>query len=110
MAAIALASGTEWQRFEAVARGAEPIPREILDAAFRLDRPAQGSKSVGSAALSDGGTAVVTVTRVQDGNVDGMSENETTELRRLVADRTARLDFDGFYQSLKQDASISRLD
>lgn len=110
VAEVALAYGVEWQRFEAAARGAQDIPREILDAAFRLDRPAEGGKSVGTADLAGGGTAVVTVTRVQDGSVEGMSESEVAGLRRLVADRTARLDFGGFYETLEQEASISRLD
>jgi peptidyl-prolyl cis-trans isomerase D len=110
VAEVALASGANWQRFEAVARGAQEIPREVMDVAFRLDRPAEGGKTVGSAELAGGGTAVVTVTRVQDGNLESMSESEVKSLRQLVADRTARLDLGGFYETLQRDADITRVD
>jgi hypothetical protein len=52
---------------------------------------------------------VVTVTRVQDGSVDTLTKDELDGLRRLVADRTARLDFGGFYETLEREASIRRL-
>jgi peptidyl-prolyl cis-trans isomerase D len=110
VAEVARAYGLNWQRFEAVTRGAADIPRDILDAAFRLDRPAEGDKSVGAARLSGGGGAVVTVTRVQDGTLEALTQEETAELRRLVAERVARLDFGGFYETLERNASIRRID
>jgi peptidyl-prolyl cis-trans isomerase D len=110
VADVALAQGVQWQRFEAAARGNEEIPPGILEVAFKLDRPAEGGKSVGIAELADGGTAVVTVTRVQDGNLASMSETEVAGLRRLVAERTTRLEIAGFYQTLEQEASISRVE
>ncbi|MBX3706871.1 MAG: SurA N-terminal domain-containing protein [Pseudomonadales bacterium] len=108
VAEIALAHGVNWQRFEGAMRSAEDIPRDVLDVAFRLTRPAPGDKSVGAAELSGGGSAVVTVTRVQDGDVAAMTESEIDGIRRFVADRTARLDFGGFYESLERAASIRR--
>jgi peptidyl-prolyl cis-trans isomerase D len=110
VADIALAEGVQWQRFEAAARGSEDIPPGILDVAFKLDRPAEGGKAVGLAELADGGTALVTVTRVQDGKLASMSETEVAGLRRLVADRTARLEISGFYETVEQAASISRVE
>lgn len=108
-AEVALAYGLNWQRFESVTRSAQDVPREILDAVFKLDRPGEGGKSVGTAELAGGGSAVVTVTRVQDGSMDTLTKDELDGLRRLVADRTARLDFGGFYETLEREASIRRL-
>jgi peptidyl-prolyl cis-trans isomerase D len=110
VADVALAHDAQWQRFEAAARGSEDIPPGILEVAFRLDRPAEGGKTVGIAELADGGAAVITVTRVQDGKLASMSETEVAGLRRLVAERTTGLEIAGFYETLEEAASISRVE
>jgi peptidyl-prolyl cis-trans isomerase D len=109
VAEVAVAYGINWQRFEGATRSAPDIPRDILDAAFRLDRPSAGGKSVGTAQLSSGGSAVVTVTRVQDGSLEILTTEEADGLRRLVAERIARLDFGGFYETLEREGSVRRV-
>lgn len=106
---VALAYGLEWQRSEAARRGQNGIPAAVLESAFRLDRPAEGAKSIGTATLEDGASALVTVTRVQDGSLDALTGAERDNLRRLAEERSARVDFGGFYATLEQDADIERL-
>jgi len=108
VAEVALAFGLNWQRFESVTRTSQEVPRGVLEAAFRLPRPVEGDKTVGVAELFGGGSAVVTVTRVLDGDLAAMTEAEVAGLRRLVAERTTRLDFGGFYETLERDARIRR--
>ena len=107
---VALAYGLEWQRSEAARRGQTGVPPAVLDVAFRLDRPAGGAKSIGTATLESGASALVTVTRVQDGSLDALTGAERDNLRRLAEERSARVDFGGFYATLEQDANIERLD
>lgn len=107
---VALAYGLEWQRSEAARRGQTGVPPAVLDVAFRLDRPAEGAKSIGTATLESGASALVTVTRVQDGSLDALTGAERDNLRRLAEERSARVDFGGFYATLEQDANIERLD
>ncbi len=107
---VALAYGLEWQRSEAARRGQAGVPPAVLDVAFRLDRPAEGAKSIGTATLESGASALVTVTRVQDGSLDALTGAERDNLRRLAEERSARVDFGGFYATLEQDANIERLD
>ena len=83
------------------------MPAEVLNAAFGLPRPA-GDKSVGSADGADGTRYLVTVTRVEDGDMATMTESEIDGMRQFLACRASNLDFDGFYQALEQDASIDR--
>lgn len=107
---VALAYGLEWQRSEAARRGQAGVPPAVLEVAFRLDRPAEGTKSIGTATLESGASALVTVTRVQDGSLDALTGTERDNLRRLAEERSARVDFGGFYATLEQDANIERLD
>ncbi len=109
VADVAATYGLNWQRFESATRSSQDIPREVLEAAFRLQRPVAGDKTVGTAQLGSGGSAIVTVTRVQEGDMDLMSEADIAGLRRFVADRTTRLDFGGFYETLEREASIRRV-
>jgi peptidyl-prolyl cis-trans isomerase D len=108
VAEVALAYGGNWQRFESVTRLSQEVPRGVLEAAFRLPRPGASDKTVGVAELPRGGSAVVTVTRVVDGDLAAMTEAEADGLRRLVEERTTRLDFGGFYETLERDAKIRR--
>ena len=80
----------------------------MLSAAFELPRPGEGGKQVGSATGTGGTRYVVTVTRVQDGELSAMAESDITSVRSLLENRTASVDFEGFYNSLEADASIDR--
>ena len=79
----------------------------VLVAVFALPRPSDG-KRVGEATEASGTRYVVTVTRVQDGDVSTMTESEITGLQGILANRTSSLDFEGFYNSLEASASIDR--
>jgi peptidyl-prolyl cis-trans isomerase D len=108
VADIADSYGLQWERQELIQRNSTQVPREILQAAFALRRPEEGGKTVGQAPLEGGGQAVITVTRVQDGNFEALSEIEVDGIQRFLADRSARVDFEGFYQSVEEGASIAR--
>jgi peptidyl-prolyl cis-trans isomerase D len=97
-----------WQTFELADRNLSDVPRLVLEAAFELPRPGAGTKSVGQSALPENGLAVVTVTRVVDGDLAIMAESEIDNLRGVLNSRSANLDFSAFFATLEQDASISR--
>jgi peptidyl-prolyl cis-trans isomerase D len=107
VAAVADDYGLGWQTFELVSRSAADAPRAVLGAAFSLPRPVDGQKSVGEATLDDGSVAVVTVTRVVDGDVAIMAEREIESMRGFLGNRVASLDFAGLTGTLESEASIS---
>jgi peptidyl-prolyl cis-trans isomerase D len=98
----------QWQTFALANRTGSELPAPVLEAAFTLPRPADGEKSVGSSALDDGGHAVITVTRVVDGDLSIMAESEIEGLRVSLDQRAGNLDFAAFYATLEREASISR--
>lgn len=97
-----------WQRRELAERNDPEVAQAVLAAAFELPRPGPGEKSVGQAALGDGELAVVTVTRVVDGDVEILADSEIENLRNTLAGRAANLDFSAFIGTLEDEASISR--
>jgi peptidyl-prolyl cis-trans isomerase D len=109
-AEVAQGYDANWQTFEQVRRNAAEIPRGILQQAFALPRPPEGGKSVGQATLPAGGTALITVTRVQDGQVEALTEAELNSMRGFLADRVSRLEFSALYETVREAASIKRVE
>lgn len=99
--------GLSWQARELARRNEVGVPPEVLSEAFELTRPVSG-KQVGSAQGADGTRYVITMTRVEDGDLSTMTEAEIQGMRQFLASRTQSMDFDGYYQALEKDASISR--
>ena len=111
VAEVADDHGLQWQTVELARRTQPGVPREVLQTAFSLERPAdEVAKVVGEASSVTGEKYVVTVTRVEDGDVSTMAESEINTVRRLLSNRVSNVDFEGFYRTLENDASISRPD
>ena len=98
----------EWQTFELTGRSGSPVQAQVLTVAFDLPRPPEGEKSVGKATLGEAGEAVVTVTRVVDGDLSTLTDSEVERLRNLFSSRTSRLDFAAVYKALEAQADITR--
>jgi peptidyl-prolyl cis-trans isomerase D len=108
VAKVAADAGVDWQTVELARRNQPGVPREVLEAAFALQRPAVGEKAIDEAVSANGNRYVVTVTRVVDGDVSTMTESEIAGIQRLLAQRAANVDFESFYNTLEAEASISR--
>ncbi len=107
MTTVADERDLEWERREDVGREASEMPRAIVQSAFALPRPAEG-RSVGSARLGDGDRAVIVVTAVRDGTLDGLTENQRTMLARSMRARNAGIDFDAVRGMLREEYGVTR--
>ena len=107
-AAVADDYGLSWQTVESARRADERVPAAVLEAAFAMPRPPEDGKSVGFASLDEEWEAVVTVTRVVEGDAAALADAELDGLRQLLLARGQRLDFEALYQSYLADADISR--
>jgi len=97
-----------WVRPGLVARRAAEVNPEIIDEAFRLQRPLPGKPLFGGKSLMTGDFAVLAVYEVKDGDpagVDGASKQSATET--LVRGR-AESEFQAYVKSLKAKADIKR--
>ena len=107
---VAMTHGLEWQRIEGARRQMPDADPRILQQAFSLDRPRDDDRAVGITQLADGSQAVVVVTSVTDGDYAALTENEQRAIRAQMDRRAGNLDFDGFYETARDEASISRRD
>ncbi len=108
VAAVADEHGLAWQTLEAATRTDPRPPPEVTQTAFALSRPAAGGKSVGAAGLGAGDKAIVTVTRVVEGDASALADSELDGLRELFVTRSETLDYEALYQGYLADADISR--
>ena len=108
VAEVASAHGMDWQTFEMAARSGGDAPEQVLAAAFALPRPPEGGRSVGEASLDAEGEALVTVTRVVDGDLAAVSEAEMEAMRGFFASRGGTLDFAALQAALDAEADIDR--
>ena len=109
MTEIAEALGSSWETYELAGRTAvnADIPQEVLDAAFDLPRPAPGAKSVGAIDTSDG-AALITVTRVVQGNLSTTADAEVAQFRRIAEGRAARLDFQAVFEAAREKLGVEQ--
>lgn len=91
----------------AVRRDSEGIDRALLDAAFRLSRPAAGKVSVGKAELGSGEIAVIALTEVKDATPetdDSAFKQQSTQLK----DALAGAEFASFRTDLEARLGVDR--
>lgn len=99
-----------WVAREAVVRAArdDTIPSAVMKLAFDLPRPPVGQKSVGVTTLPDG-AALVTVTRVEQGNLNATTDVEVAQLQQGLTNRTSQVSFGSFFRSAEEEFGVSRL-
>ncbi len=105
---VANSHGLDWETFELATRAGGRAPADVLSAAFALPRPPEGGRSVGTANLGVEGEALVTVTRVVDGDLAAVSDQELETMRAYFASRGGTLDFAALQAALDADADIER--
>lgn len=106
---IADSLGSAWRSFEQAGRIAQnvEIPQQVLNAAFDLPRPTAGEKSIGSTELDDG-AALITVTRVLQGDINTTTDTELNEMRGMAEGRVSRMDFSAFYRAAQQALGVDQ--
>ena len=100
--------GLEWVRSEQTPRNKLDLDREILEEAFRLQRPAEGDKSVSAVSLTNGDAAVVSMTKVDNAAQDASSNQQLDSISRALAARKGNLDFTEFSSQLESEYEVER--
>ena len=105
---VASENGLRWSVHELAGRtGNQEIPQEILNVAFELPRPAELEKSVGEVSLANG-TAIVTVTRVQDGDPMALPDEELAQIKEGLKTRNDRVSLNSFFIAAQSEVGLER--
>jgi len=105
---VANENDLRWSVHELTGRtGNQEIPQEILDVAFELPRPAELEKSVGEVSLANG-TAIVTVTRVQDGDPMALPDEELAQIKEGLETRNDRMSLNSFFIAAQSEVGLER--
>jgi len=109
---VARSLGAQWIQVDGVMRNLRnpretEIPPSIREFAFQLPRPSEGERSLGIADM-DNGAALVTLTRVTQGDIDATSQAEVAELRRVVEGRAGQLQLQSLLQSAEAELGVER--
>jgi len=98
--------GGNWVVLDGISRQQPNLHPEITLEAFKLARPVEGGKSVGSATLSNGDAVIISLTKIIDQDASELPEREKKELARVLAAGRGGFAFSEFRFGLKANADI----
>ena len=98
--------GVEWQRHDELSRDATEVSPELVRAAFEAPRPPAGDRSMEVIALSGGGSALLLVSGVHEGNTAEVPENELQGLRDQMSSLASQRDLASVYFAMEQAADV----
>ncbi len=106
---VAAAYGMEWTVAASVARNAGGYEPQVVAAAFDVPAPTETQRAATTASLGQGRIAVVTLTAVKDGSFGALTEVERDAFEEQLGRRIGGSEFNGFFETLRNDASIDRI-
>ncbi|MCY4277166.1 MAG: SurA N-terminal domain-containing protein [Gammaproteobacteria bacterium] len=98
--------GAGWQRRDGLRRDDQDISQALASAAFELPRPAPGERAMGVIALGNGGSALLVVSGVHDGNTAEVPESELTGLEDQIRSLASQRDLAAVYFAMEQSARV----
>ena len=102
---VAADAGVEWSRFEDVGRFDDGVPEQLLDAVFRIPRPDGDGRFDGL--IDDAGDFVVMwLSRVDDGDVSALSDEEREGLQRALEADFGGTAYDAFVRVRRESAEV----
>ncbi|OEC60274.1 MULTISPECIES: SurA N-terminal domain-containing protein [Pseudomonadaceae] len=100
--------GQTWNVVEAATRGQEGVDPSLLQAVFRMPKPAAADKpSFTSVALKNGDYVLVRLNGVSQPD-ETLSEQDKAMYSRFLASRSGQQDFAAYRRQLEADAKIER--
>ena len=104
--AVAADTGLEWSRIEDVGRAGGGLSGLLLEVAFRMPRPEVGSARFDGVVDTNGDFVVISLERVDDGDVSTLSDDEGRSLSRMLEADIGRIMFDAFIRGRRQASDV----
>ena len=96
-----------WAKTEAANRSQEGVDPLVLQALFRMTKPADGKPSYAGVSLNNGDYVVLRLEGVGQAKAE-LSAEEKISYRRFLASRSGQQDFAAYREELKEKADIER--
>ena len=103
---VAADTGLEWSRFEDVGRAGGELSERLLEVAFRMPRPEAGSARFDGVVDASGDFVILSLARVDDGDVSALSDDESRSLSRALEADIGRITFDAFVRGRRQASDV----
>ena len=97
----------DWTKIEAANRSQEGVDPLVLQALFRMTKPAEGKPSYAGVSLNNGDFVVLRLEGVSQAKAE-LSAEEKVSYRRFLASRSGQQDFAAYREQLKEKADIER--
>ena len=104
--AVAADTGIEWSRFEDVGRAGGALSERLLEVAFRMPRPESGSARFDGVVDANGDFVVISLARVDDGDISTLSDDESRSLSRALESDIGRIMFDAFVRGRREASDV----
>ena len=104
---VAADTGLEWSRFENVDRAESGLSERLLEVAFRIPRPGGGVPQFDGMVDDGGDFVIVSLSRVEDGDISSMNEDERRSLQQALEADIGRSVFDAFIRGRRQSADVN---
>ena len=104
--AVAADTGLEWSRFEDVGRAGGELSERLLEVAFRMPRPEAGSARFDGVVDANGDFVIISLARVDDGDVSTLSDEESRSLGRALEADIGRTMFDAFVRGRREASDV----
>ena len=98
--------GGQWQRQDELSRDNQDIPQVLVRAAFELSRPTSDARAMDVIALGSGGSALIVVSGVRDGNTAELPESEVQGLEDQMSSLASQRDLATVYYAMQQSADV----
>lgn len=96
----------EWQRHDDLGRDDTDISQALLSAAFDLPRPSAGERSMDVIALASGGSALLLVSGVRDGDTAELPDSELMRLEDQLSSLASQRDLATVYLAMEEAADV----
>lgn len=100
----------QWIVQTRAARNQTGLNNEVLQRAFAMPTPAEGSSEFDGFALSNGTYVVLELTGVQRGSLDQLDTSEKTTLASAYVERDGRAAFEGYLNTARNEADIEQME
>lgn len=104
--AVAADTGLEWSRFEDVGRAGGALSERLREVAFRMPRPESGSARFDGVVDANGDFVIISLARVDDGDVSTLSDDEGRSLSRTLEADIGRIMFDAFVRGRREATDV----